>query len=365
MEESGSASQETGWTPQHLALRRADSEELLAVAPAYAKMHSLGEFVFDQNFADASHSLGRPYYPKLLVGVPFTPATGRRVLTADADAAHRPQYLALLAKAIVQVCDAKGMGSAHVNFCEEDEVAAFKEHGYCHRLGLQYQWSNCKDGSYACFDDFLNARFPSKKRIKLKRERAKVRECGVELAVLAGDTLSAADVLDVGYEVYVAGIDKQWLYGRQYLNRRFFELLSECTEFVDNNIVLVTARDESDKSLIAGTFNIVGGKDADTGLATFYGRYWGSPREMSGAPAVRGLHFEACYYQSIEYAIKAGIGRVEPGAGGGESKNPRGFEATATSSCHFFREPELRRAIGVYIESERSYILGEMTASGD
>lgn len=362
MEESGSASRETGWAPQHLGLRRAETDELLAVAPAYAKTHSLGEFVFDQNFAEASHSIGRPYYPKMLVGVPFTPATGRRVLTADE--ANRPQYLALMAKAILQVCEACGMGSAHVNFCEDDEVAALKKYGYCHRLGLQYQWRNCEKASYKCFDDFLRARFPSKKRIKLKRERAKVRECGVELAVLAGDTLSAEDVVDVGYEVYVAGIDKQWLYGRQYLNRRFFELLSECTEFSRNHIVIVSARDERDNSLIAGTFNIVGGKDANTGLATFYGRYWGSPREISGAPPVRGLHFEACYYSAIEYAIEAGIGRIEPGAGGGESKSPRGFDATVTSSCHFFMEPELRRAIGVYIDSERRYILEEVAESG-
>lgn len=362
MEESQSASKGNGWIPQHLVLRSASSEEILAVAPAYAKTNSLGEFVFDTQFAEFCHyATENTYYPKLLLGIPFTPATGRRILTRDDES--RELYLKLVAKVIMEVCESMNYSSAHINFCEEDEVTVFTKCGYFHRIGLQHHWRNSNDSPYDDFDSFLKSRFPSKKRIKLKRERTKVREHGVDLSVLSANTLTAADIVDVGYKVYVAGIEKQWLYGRQYLNRSFFTLLAECSEFVKNNVVLVAARDEADGTLIAGTFNVVGGKDPESGLPIFYGRYWGSPREMSGAPPIRGLHFETCFYQSIEYAIKNGIGRIEPGAGGGESKGPRGFDATSTSSLHFFVDPQLRRAIGSYIESEKKYVLDEIAAA--
>jgi uncharacterized protein len=347
LEESGSASADTGWIPRHLALRSTDSSgTLLAVAPSFVKLHSMGEFVFDTNFADASYAIGAPYYPKLLVGVPFTPASGRRILTVDDD--RREVLLRLFARALVRVCQAMELSSVHVNFCEEDEAAVFASCGFLHRLGLQFHWRNRSD--YTSFDDFLHARFNSKKRTKLKRERAKVAQCGTEITVLAGDAIAASDVVDVGYQVYAAGIEKQVVYGRQYLNQDFFRLLSECA-FFRRHVLLVVARDAADGSLVAGTFNIVGGCDT-----TFYGRYWGSPREMSGAAAVPGLHFECCYYTAIDYAIEHGLARIEPGAGGGESKNPRGFDPATTHSLHWFANPELRRAVGHYLSAEREHI---------
>jgi uncharacterized protein len=360
LEESGSASKDAGWIPQHLSLRDAATGDILAAAPCYLKLNSLGEFVFDSNFADASYSIGVPYYPKLLIGIPFTPAAGRRVLTSDDG--MRCNLLGIFADAVLQVCSKNTWGSAHINFCEQDEAIAFSSRGYCHRLSVQYHWKNPTEAPYESFDDFLSRRFNSKKRIKIRRERSKVRENALDLTVLTSDALTASDVVDVGYEVYVAGIDKQVLYGRQYLSKRFFELLSACDDFRRKHVVLVVARSKDDASLVAGTFNVVGGKDSD-GRAIYYGRYWGSPAEMSGAPPVSGLHFEACYYQSIEYCLKNGLGCIQPGAGGGESKCPRGFDATPTNSCHYFFNSELRSAAGRYIAAEREYILDEVASS--
>lgn len=167
-------------------------------------------FFFDQNFADASYSIGLQYYPKLLLGVPFTPASGRRVLTVSDD--KRDELLRVFARAVMQLCGSMRLGSAHMNFCEADEAAAFAGSGYFHRLGIQWHWRN---EDYADFDEFLTRKFKSKRRINLKRERRKVFEKGVTIEVVAGEDISPSDIVDIGYTCYVAGISKQWLYGRR------------------------------------------------------------------------------------------------------------------------------------------------------
>lgn len=166
LEEGACVTQDSGWIPRHLALRDPSTSTLLALAPSYVKLNSLGEFVFDQNFADASYSVGEPYYPKLLIGIPFTPAGGRRILTISDE--RRPDLLPVFARAVVQLCGTMELSSAHVNFCEKDEAQAFAAAGYFHRLGVQYHWSN---EGFQDFDHFLMEKFKSKKRITLKRER--------------------------------------------------------------------------------------------------------------------------------------------------------------------------------------------------
>lgn len=345
LEDSGCACQESGWLPYHMAVRDINSKKLVAAAPTYIKLRdSSGEFVFDSQFAEFAYSLGVPYFPKMLVGVPFTPASGRRLLTRSDD--ERVALVEFLAKGIIDLSEQMGLQSVHINFLEHEEVAILEscDTPWIWRLGVQYQWVN---KGYDSFDDFLQKQFNSKKRIKLRRERTKVKELGIKMRILAGEDISASKVRSM-FRIYVAGIEKQVFWGRQYLNRGFFDLLSECPAF-RKHLLFIEAVDEISGSVIAGTFNVLS-------QSTFYGRYWGSPQEIESGAPIPNLHFETCYYSAIETAIGLGLSRVEPGAGGGESKQPRGFNPTPTYSAHWFADPRLRWAIGRYISEERHAI---------
>src|SRR6201981_1238028 len=287
MEESGSTTTRTGWTPQHLSLAGPDGE-IAGVVPLYAKTHSYGEYIFDYGWADAYERAGGRYYPKLLSAVPFTPVPGPRLmLHPGAPTETRVHLIA----AMIELAKRRRISSVHVNFPEPAHMEALIEAGFLLRLGQQFHWTN--DG-YRDFDDFLAA-LNSRKRKAVKKERREALAPGLEIEVLTGADLKPRH-WDAFYEFYLATSDRKW--GSAYLNRRFFALIGER---IPEKIVLIMARHGA--NYVAGAFNLLG-KD------TIYGRNWGSYGEY------KFLHFECCYYQAIEFAITRGLKRVEAGAQG-------------------------------------------------
>jgi hypothetical protein len=335
LEDAGCVGPETGWLPRPLLLQ--EGARLLAACPLYVKGHSEGEFVFDWSWADAAQRAGIVYYPKLLVGVPFTPVTGARLLVAppedgapDAGAVH-----ATLADALRDLCRANRLSSAHVNFCTGEERLALERAGFVPRLGVQYHWRN--DG-YRDFEDFLT-RFRSKRRNQIHRERRVLAEAGVRIRAFAGDAIPD-DVFPRLFPLYLTTVERNpW--GRQYLNARFFALLRERFR---HRLVIVLAH--QGEELVGGTINVQKG-DA------LYGRYWGAFREL------RDLHFGVCYYAAVEHCIAQGLARFEPGAGG-DYKQVRGFDATPTWSAHFVADPRLRAAVERALEGERAHVAREI-----
>jgi len=325
LEQAGTLGGDTGWEPRPLVVREAG--RLVAACPLYVKQHSEGEFVFDGAWAEAASRAGIDYYPKLLVGVPFTPVTGGRFLVADGrDRAHGVRALA---GALRELCLENDFSGVHVNFCREGEIEPLERSGFLLRLGLQYHWRNA---GYQSFEDYLGA-FRSKRRNQIRRERRALAEQGVEIQVLAGDEIGD-ELFDPIYRFYHSTVE-QHVWGRQYLNRAFFELLAQRFR---HRLCFVVARQGG--VLIAGTANIL--KDG-----ALYGRYWGALRNL------RHLHFNVCYYAAIEWAIAHGIARFEPGAGG-DYKYLRGFEARPTYSMHFLAEPRLAAAVARFLDQERA-----------
>jgi hypothetical protein len=329
LEESGCVVPEAGWAPHHLTLRQGG--RLVGAVPLYLKGHSQGEFVFDHSWADAAERAGLKYYPKLLTAVPFTPATGRRLLTLPSK--PRPALLRTLACALRDLCTANAISSLHVNFCEQDEIEPLNEAGFLLRQGVQYHWRNQR---YASFDDYLRS-LRSKRRNQVRRERRDVAAAGIRITPYKGDEIPD-DLFDPMFHIYLSTIDKLF-WGRQYLNPKFFELLRDRFK---RNLCFITA--SRNGRLLAGTVNVQKG-------GVFYGRYWGTFEE------VRNLHFEVCYYAAIEHCIARGIERFEPGAGG-EFKYLRGFEPNPTFSMHYLANPGLAEAVSRFLVGERSYIDG-------
>jgi len=329
LEEAGCVGGKSGWAPRPIVAR--ENGRLVAAAPLYLKEHSEGEFVFDWGWAEAAERAGIAYYPKMLVGVPFTPATGARFLVAAG--ADRGVWTARLAAALVEVCRQQEFSGVHVNFCREDEIAPLREQGFELRVGVQYHWHNA---GYAEFVDWL-ARFRSKRRNQIKRERREVAEAGVVVETFAGEAIPDA-LFEPMFRFYLATVrGRAW--GRQYLNRRFFDLLRERYK---QRLCFVVARAGDEP--IAGTFNVQKGD-------TLWGRYWGATRE------VRNLHFEVCYYAAVAYCIANRLERFEPGAGG-DYKQMRGFDGEPTWSLHWLAEPRLRNAVVRFLAEERERTLG-------
>jgi predicted N-acyltransferase len=325
LEEAGAVGEACGWAPRPLVAR--EGGRLVAACPLYVKGHSEGEFVFDWGWADAAERAGISYYPKLLVGVPFTPVTGNRFLVAAGE--DRGRWIGGLAGALRELCGGNGLSGVHVNFCREDELAPVRDAGYLLRVGLQYHWHNA---GYGGFEDWL-ARFRSKRRNQIRRERRSLASHDVAIRVLEGDDLGA-DHADALHRIYRATIDKNpW--GRRYLNRRFFELLIE--RFRHRLCVLLATRGEE---LVAGTINV----RKDDAL---YGRYWGCLHEIPH------LHFNLCYYAAIEHCIDQGLQRFEPGAGG-DYKQVRGFDAQPTYSLHYLADSRLAQAVERFLDAERA-----------
>ncbi|HZP40368.1 MAG TPA: GNAT family N-acetyltransferase, partial [Candidatus Binatia bacterium] len=293
---------------------------------------SLGEFVFDQGWAEAAYRAGIEYYPKLLAGVPFTPVTGPRFLTAGGE---RRAIIDAFATALEEICRRRELSSVHVNFCLDEEVEVLAARGWLQRTGFQYHWTN---PGFASFDDYL-ASLRSKRRNQTRREMRELAAQGVTIETLVGDAIP--DALFPTMSALYARTASELVWGREYLNRRFFELVGERLR---PRLCLVVARQRGE--VVAGTFNVQKG-------AALYGRHWGAFRQL------RHLHFNVCYYAAIAHCIAAGLRRFEPGAGG-EWKQLRGFDPVPTQSMHFIRDPELRDAVSRALVRERRAIAREI-----
>jgi uncharacterized protein len=327
LEEAGAAIPRTGWQPQHLVLRAPDGS-IAGCMPLYAKSHSKGEYVFDYGWADAFERAGGHYYPKLLSAVPFTPVPGRRLLVRPGAEAHSRQQL--LAAGAVELTNRLDLSSLHVNFTTDDEWQALAEMGFLKRTDQQFHW--CNPG-YGSFEDFLDT-LSSRKRKTIRKERRQALEEGLEIRWITGSDITEAH-WDAIYMFYMETGSRKW--GRPYLNRTFFSLLGE--RMARDCLLMMVYRDGKE---IAGALNLIGGD-------CLYGRYWGS---IEHHPC---LHFEVCYYQSIDFAIHHKLARVEAGAQG-EHKLARGYMPTATYSAHWLPSPGFRRAVAAYLEDERDYI---------
>jgi predicted N-acyltransferase len=323
VEESGSAVPQTGWAPLHLRMSRADGT-LAGAVPCYVKSHSQGEYVFDHGWADAYGRAGGNYYPKLQAAVPFTPATGPRLLAAsDSDKAQLAQGLAAL-------CAQSESSSVHITFAPEAEVNLLERLGWLHRTDQQFHFI---DRGYGDFTGFLGS-LASRKRKDLRKEREKALEPSISIEWLTGSTITE-EALDAFFLFYIETGSRKW--GRPYLTRAFFTLVAER---MADDVLLVMARRNG--RYIAGAINFIGG-DA------LYGRNWGCIEQHPF------LHFEVCYYQAIDFALSRGLSRVEAGAQG-EHKLARGYEPVTTHSAHHIRHPGLRRAVADYLERERAQI---------
>ena len=332
LEQAGTLGVEAGWIPR-IPVLEDETGKVVAAAPCYVKLHSQGEFVFDFAWANFAQQSGLPYYPKLLVGVPFTPVTGRRLLTTPD--LPRAELLRVMASVLVQLCESFELSSAHVNFACEDEIEALQAEGFIPRVGIQYHWYRHGE---AGFDDYL-ARFKSKRRNQLKRERRAMEQSGLTLQVHRGAQLDERDV-QTAFRIYKSTVDK-FHWGRQYLNLKVFELWAQ---HMGDRMELVAAH-KPDGTIVAGAVNFAKGR-------RLFGRYWGCFEE------IKHLHFNVCYYQGIEEAFERGLDVFEPGAGG-EHKLVRGFEPTLTRSAHLLMDPRLHGAIAQHLEHERKHVLKE------
>jgi predicted N-acyltransferase len=333
LEESGSAVPEHGWHPRHLVVVDGDGDGVVAAAPAYQKTHSYGEYVFDWAWADAYRRLGLAYYPKLQCCVPFTPATGPRLLVREGVPRERREEV--LVAALVEVARREGASSVHVTFPTATERERGSELGLLTRSGLQYHWHN---RGYARFEDFLDTLLGRKRRV-LVRERRDA-NAAVRIETLRGADIGAEE-WNAFYGFYRDTIARKW--GRAYLTRAFFETLGAT---MSDRVAMVVARREG--RVVAAALNLIG-PDA------LFGRYWGTSVD------VPFLHFELCYYRAIELAIELGLARVEAGAQG-EHKLARGYVPVETHSLHHILDPRLSGAIGAFVEDERAALLRDMSA---
>lgn len=337
LEASGSATEATGWLGQHILIEDA-SERLIAAAPMYLKSHSQGEYVFDHGWANAFEQAGGRYYPKLQGGVPFTPATGPRLLAPPGT--HQGTLKRKLAMAVAALTERHNVSSAHFTFLTEGDAGILDEIGYLIRHDTQYHWQN--DG-YGSFDDFLST-LTSRKRKTIRRERRAALAAGIDVEVLTGDAITETH-WDHFFAFYQDTGTRKW--GTPYLTREFFSMVGQD---MGHQIVLILAR--RDGRYIAAALNFLG---ADT----LFGRYWGAAEHHPF------LHFELAYYQAIEFAIAGGLKYVEAGAQG-EHKIARGYLPIQTRSAHYIPDPGFRSAIADYLRRERHAVadhqefLGEM-----
>jgi len=323
LEESGSVGEDTGWTPAPIVVEASDGG-IAAVAPAYLKSHSQGEYVFDHGWADAFERAGGSYYPKLQVAVPFTPVPGPRLLGSSRQA---------LLTAIEAVVTQNGLSSAHATFIDNSEVADFAARGWLIRGGIQFHWVN---RGYAGFDQFLGE-LASRKRKQIRRERAAAIE-GLEVRALRGVDIGSAE-WDAFWRFYQHTGARKW--GQPYLTRDFFDRLGAA---MGESCLLFMAYSHGQP--IAGALNLVG-------QDTLYGRYWGALEE------VPFLHFELSYYRAIEWAIDHGLTCVQAGAQG-EHKLARGYEPVLARSAHFLPDPGFRRAVADFLSREDEMVAAEL-----
>jgi uncharacterized protein len=338
LEASKSVGPRAGWQVQHLLVQTADGT-LVGAAPCYLKSHSRGEYVFDHGWADAYARAGGSYYPKLQVAVPFTPATGPRLLLRGGPAAETARRT--LVAGLIELCRIDDASGVHVTFATEPEYRYLGELGFLQRMDQQFHWDN---PGYASFDDFLGA-LAARKRKTIRRERHDALANGIEVHWLTGRDLTES-IWDAFFGFYMETGSRKW--GRPYLTRPFFSLIGET---MSDQILLVMAKRSG--RWIAGAINFIGSH-------ALFGRHWGAVEHHPF------LHFELCYYQAIDFAIAHKLRRVEAGAQG-EHKIARGYMPATTYSAHYIADPGLRRAIADYLLRERTYVAAageELAATG-
>lgn len=329
LEDSGSVGAGTGWHPRYLT---AHSEgQIIACAPLYAKSHSQGEYVFDHNWAHAYEGAGGRYYPKLQIAVPFTPVAGRRFLT-------RPGFAAVgrsaLVQGAIQIASENNLSSVNITFCDDAEAAVGQNMGLLHRTGQQFHWVNDTYPDFAAFLLTLSAR----KRKNIKRERARAQNFGGEVVCLSGDQIQPKH-WDAMWQFYQDTGSRKW--GTPYLTRAFFD---QVHAHLRDDILLIFAMREGIP--VAGAMNMIG-RDV------LFGRYWGCIEDHDC------LHFEICYYQAIDWAIKHGLARVEAGAQG-EHKLARGYLPVQTHSLHWIADAGFSEAVSKYLVAERDAVAEEI-----
>lgn len=324
LEVSGSATARTGWQPCHLAVWR--NRQLIAAAPLYIKAHSYGEFVFDHQWADLSHRLGIEYYPKLLGMTPFTPAVGYRFLVAPGE--DEETITELMIAAIDKFCDRNRLSGCNFLFVDPDWRKMMESNGFASWLHHGYIWSN---QNFNCFDDYLKM-FNSNQRKNIKRERKAVTQAGLYTKTYVGEEIPQHLYTDI-YRFYSSTCNK-FYWGSKYLTRQFFEQLYP--NYSDRLLLVVAYTEKDDHHPVGMSFCLQKGDQ-------LYGRYWGCYEEYNA------LHFEACYYKPIEWAIANGIKTYDPGAGGRHKKR-RGFPATANHSLHRFYHPRMAKVLRNYID---------------
>jgi predicted N-acyltransferase len=324
LEDSRSAVRETGWLGHHLVL---EDGGVKGIVPCYRKSHSYGEYVFDHGWAEAFARAGGRYYPKLQVSVPFTPVTGPRLLASDR------ALRAVLAEGLQHLCKEEGASSVHITFAPEEDWMALGSCGWLKRTDLQFHWHN---KGYSTFNEFLGD-LSSRKRKNIRKERETVREAGIDCEWITSTAITEKH-WDAFFRFYMDTGSRKW--GSPYLTRKFFSLIGER---MAETIVLIMCRRGG--RMIAGALNLAG-SDA------LYGRNWGATEHHAC------LHFEACYYQAIEFAIAHKLARVEAGAQG-PHKLARGYLPQTTYSLHHFSHPGLAQAVARYLDQERAAIAAE------
>jgi len=334
-EESGAATARNGWRPCHLAIEQ--GEKIVGLLPLYLKNHSQGEYVFDHGWADAFTRAGGSYYPKLQASVPFTPVTGKRFLVAQGG--DEKEIRKALMGAAATAAEELHASSVHITFLTEEEWRDAGAFGYLQRTDQQFHWEN---RGYGSFDEFLGE-LSSSKRKNLRKERAAVREAGIEFDWLTGSDITEAH-WDHFFAFYMDTGSRKW--GRPYLTRKFFSMIGQS---MSEQIVLIFAR--RGERYIAGALNLFGG-------GVIFGRNWGS------LEYVPFLHFETCYYQAIDFAIARRLKRVEAGAQG-EHKLLRGYMPVPTYSAHHIVHDGLRRAVGEYLVREREAVAEQIEQLAD
>lgn len=324
LEDSESVHRRQGWGPVHLTVED-DNGQVVGCAPLYMKSHSRGEYIFDYGWADAYERAGGQYYPKLLCAVPFTPATGERLLARPGP--NQNAVLNQLIAALKGAAEQLDIATVNVNFANDDQWRRLTEAGFLHRTDQQFHWYN---RGYGAFDDFLDD-LSSRKRKTIRKERRTALENDIDIEFVSGSDLRE-EHWDAFYHFYMDTGGRKW--GTPYLNRLFFSLIGE--RMADRILLMMCRRDGR---YIAGALNFIG---ADC----LYGRYWGCVEDH------RFLHFETCYYRAIDYAIAHGLDRVEAGAQG-PHKIARGYVPTLIHSAHYIRDAGFRRAVANYLEHER------------
>ena len=334
LEDSNSIGGNTGWQPVYFCLKVND--KITAIVPSFIKYHSQGEFVFDHSWAQAYQSLGLNYYPKLLIASPFSPVTGKRILvTQNINALIKKKLFDF----IKDFCKEKKISSIHINFFEEHELDFLKNEGFLIRYGEQFHFIN---DNYNTFEDFLN-KLSYKIRKSINKERQSIKHQGIDIEIIKNEEFNES-LSQIMYQFYISTIKKKWSYN--YLSKDFFIKLPQ---YLKKESILILAK--KNKNIIAGALNFISNN-------ILYGRYWGSNAD------IKNLHFEVCYYQAMELAIKNKYIKVEAGAQGAH-KIKRGYLPKITYSAHYIFNEKLKLAIKNFLAEERRIVLNDINHIND